>query len=183
MKQNILVVISNQNHPLCIQFWLNLQVLQNLDTYLVAEKTSLHFHNCSVKHVSSSDILGKGLSFCCSKVIKSSPQKNRLKWCPTCGFQKSAAHEKDYKLNLSHISQISQMIFNSVPPRSNLSDWRGERWCWRTMGEEPLVQFIVIFSTTKKHSYHSNEKDNYLHRNYEDISGVASRRRPVVLRK
>ena len=51
------------------------------------------------------------------------------------------------------------------------------------MGEEPLVQFVVIFSATKKHSYHSNEKDNYLHRNDEDISGVASRRRPEVSRK
>ena len=42
---------------------------------------------------------------------------------------------------------------------------------------------ICCHFLNKKHSYHSNEKDNYLQRNDEDISGVASRRRPVASRK
>ena len=50
--------------------------------------------------------------------------------------------------------------------------------------EKNLWFNLLSFSQQKeKHSYHSNEKDNYLHRNDEDISGVASRRRPVVPRK
>ena len=157
-------------------------MLQNLDTSSLKRRRSIFI--IAVSNISLPVMSLERDRFLLAKfTLKSSPQKNQLKWCPTCGFQKSAAHEKDCKVNLSDISQISQMIFNSVPPRNNLSDWRGEKWYWRTMGEEPLVQFVVIFSATKKHSYHSNEKDNYLHRNDEDISGVASRRRPEVTRE
>ena len=50
--------------------------------------------------------------------------------------------------------------------------------------EKNLWFNLLSFSQQKeKHSYHSNEKDNYLHGNDEDISGVASRRRPEVSRK
>ena len=50
-------------------------------------------------------------------------------------------------------------------------------------GRRTFGSICCHFLNKKKHSYHSNEKDNYLHRNDEDISGVASRRRPGVSRK